>query len=115
MPSNKSPQQILEAALADLHTLKEETDLMISICRKLLGKPGRQSAEAAAFVETNPDKEALRAKARAGRPRRKRRLSAEGRKAISEAAKRRWAAIRSESAPAKKKPGRKPKAESAAA
>jgi len=80
-------QTLLQAALEGLTLQRERLDEQIRQVRSMLGKrgPGRTSAAAPAGSEDAP----------APRKRRKRRkMSAEARKRIAEAQKKRWATFR---------------------
>jgi len=79
MPTQKFTNEIITAAIEGFEAQKRRIDEQIGELRAMLS--GR-SAEPAAAPSVQP------------KPRRKRRLSAAGRKAISEASKKRWAAAK---------------------
>lgn len=84
---------ILQAALIGLEAQRKQIDGHISEIRRLLGTAAAQRKRWA---------EAGRTPSAAAKPeKRKRKLSAAGRKAIADAAKRRWAALRASKAAAK--------------
>ena len=76
MPKHKFTKEILTAAIDGFEAQKKRLDEQIAELRQILN-PGVASEAAAP-----------------ARPKRKRRLSAAGRKAIAEAVRKRWAAIR---------------------
>ena len=96
MPTSKHNKEILTAALSGFAEQKRRIDVQIAELRGLL--TGGQTEPA-----TEP----------AGRKRRK--MSAAGRKAIAEAQRKRWAATKSEKALAKKAPAKRAKRKMSAA
>ena len=84
MPAQKLSPEIIQAAIEGFEAQKSRIDAQIAQLRQMLDGDRRDRLEAAA-PSPAPQK-------------RKRRLSAAGRKAIAEAARKRWAAIRAKNA-----------------
>ena len=85
MPTEQISRELLEAALEGLERKRETLESQIADVRRMLGgRPGVSDS--------------TRAKVSAAPVRRRRRMSAAGRKRIAEAQRKRWAAYRNESA-----------------
>ena len=94
-------REIIEAAINGFESQKQHIDSQIAELRAMLSSSGNGSSPAQSV----------------GRGRRKRHMSAAGRRAIAEAQRKRWSAQKGESAPSKtaKKPKRRLSAEGRAA